>query len=132
MEPTTRERWIRNLVMEWAGTAQELRDLARWCDDQADQMAHRNEDPIARPGRQVVEVHRRGALLLQLERKRCGKATCRCMQPAGQGHGPYWYAYWRAGGKTRSTYLGKQLRPEHFFAEGPADLIRPSDAGGTA
>lgn len=128
MEPTTRERWIRNLILEWAGTARELRDLARWCDDQAAQ----NDEPVARPGRQVVEVHRRGTLLLQLERKRCGKPACRCMQPAGEGHGPYWYAYWRERGKTRSTYLGKQLRPEHFFAEGPADLLRLSDAGGTA
>jgi len=37
---------------------------------------------------------------------RCGKATCkRC--GAGQGHGPYWYAYWSIGGRTRSKYIGK-------------------------
>ncbi len=35
---------------------------------------------------------------------RCGKATCtRCP------HGPYWYAYWREGGKRRSRYVGKLL-----------------------
>jgi hypothetical protein len=37
---------------------------------------------------------------------RCGKASCkRCA--AGQGHGPYWYAYWSTGGRTRSKYIGK-------------------------
>ncbi len=114
MEPTTRERWIRHLILEWAGTARELRDLARWCDDQAAQMAALNDEPLTQPGRQVVEAHRRGALLFQPERKRCGKPACRCMQPDGDGHGPYWYAYWREGGKTKSRYLGKALTPEHF------------------
>jgi DnaJ-class molecular chaperone len=23
------------------------------------------------------------------------------------GHGPYWYAFWKEGGKTRSKYVGK-------------------------
>lgn len=33
---------------------------------------------------------------------RCGKPGCtRCP------HGPYWYAYWREGGRLRSRYLGK-------------------------
>lgn len=131
MEPTTRERWIRNLILEWAGTARELRALARWCADQADQRAHLNDEPLTQPGRQAVEVHRRGALLFQLERKRCGKATCHCAREDGQGHGPYWYAYWRAGGKTRSKYLGKHLRPEHSRAEQPADLT-PRDGPGAA
>ena len=121
MEPTTRERWMRHLIMEWAGTAQELRDLARWCDGQADRLAHLHDEAITRPGRQVVEVHRHAptGTLYQLEYKRCGKPTCRCAQPGGQGHGPYWYAYWREGGKARSRYLGKALTPEHFF-DGPA------------
>ena len=35
------------------------------------------------------------------EEVRCGKANCtRCP------HGPYWYAYWREGGRLRSRYLG--------------------------
>ena len=38
---------------------------------------------------------------------RCGKDGCtRCP------HGPYWYAYWREGGRTRSRYVGKQLPGE--------------------
>lgn len=35
---------------------------------------------------------------------KCGKAGCtRCP------HGPYWYAYWREGGRLRSRYIGKTL-----------------------
>ena len=41
---------------------------------------------------------------------RCGKKGCRSCP-----HGPYWYAYWREGGRLRSRYIGKE-RP----AEGPA------------
>ena len=35
---------------------------------------------------------------------KCGKAGCTACP-----HGPYWYAYWREDGKTRSRYIGKQL-----------------------
>lgn len=41
----------------------------------------------------------------QLEHVKCGKPKC------SKWHGPYWYAYWSAGGKTRSLYVGKTLRP---------------------
>jgi hypothetical protein len=41
----------------------------------------------------------------QLERVQCGKPKCR------KWHGPYWYAYWTSGGRTRSLYIGKRLRP---------------------
>lgn len=34
---------------------------------------------------------------------RCGK-DCRACP-----HGPYWYAYWREGGKARSQYIGREL-----------------------
>jgi hypothetical protein len=39
---------------------------------------------------------------------RCGKPGCtRCP------HGPYWYAFWREGGRVRSRYVGKEplVRP---------------------
>ena len=40
----------------------------------------------------------------RLEHVRCGKRGCtRCP------HGPYWYAYWREGGRLRSRYIGKTL-----------------------
>lgn len=34
----------------------------------------------------------------------CGKKGCAKL------HGPYWYAYWTAGGKVRSVYIGKTFR----------------------
>jgi hypothetical protein len=37
---------------------------------------------------------------------RCGSEKCKCV--SGELHGPYWYAYWSEGGKTRSMYLGKK------------------------
>jgi hypothetical protein len=41
------------------------------------------------------------------EMVRCGKKGCRCAN--GELHGPYWYAYWSEGGKTKSEYVGKHL-----------------------
>lgn len=43
----------------------------------------------------------------QLQYRKCGKASCRTCQ-RGQGHGPYWYAYWKDGKKVRSQYVGKE------------------------
>ncbi len=47
----------------------------------------------------------------QFQRRRCGRDSClRCRY--GEGHGPYWYAYWHGSdGKYRSGYIGKQLPP---------------------
>src|SRR5439155_11000306 len=45
---------------------------------------------------------------------RCGKQRCRkCRE--GEGHGPYWYAYWSEKGRTVSKYIGIQL-PLHSEA----------------
>jgi DNA-binding SARP family transcriptional activator/tetratricopeptide (TPR) repeat protein len=42
--------------------------------------------------------------------RRCGKPNCRpCTE--GRGHGPYWYAYTREGGRLRGWYIGKELPP---------------------
>lgn len=41
----------------------------------------------------------------QLERVLCGKARCKLW------HGPYWYAYWKQGGRTFSKYIGKRYKP---------------------
>ncbi len=35
--------------------------------------------------------------------KRCGKPSCRCA--SGDLHGPYFYRFWRAGGRLRKTYV---------------------------
>src|SRR2546428_13940599 len=42
----------------------------------------------------------------QLQYRRCGKPSCVTCRN-GQGHGPYWYAYWREGSRLRSGYVGK-------------------------
>lgn len=48
-----------------------------------------------------------GKVSFRQELVRCGKKGCtRCP------HGPYWYAYWREGGRMRSRYVGKTL-PGH-------------------
>ncbi len=31
----------------------------------------------------------------------CGKPGCK------RHHGPYWYAYWTAGGRVKTAYIGK-------------------------
>src|SRR5450755_869089 len=55
---------------------------------------------------------------------RCGKQRCRkCRE--GEGHGPYWYAYWSEKGRTVSKYIGSHL---------PAELAQqtPSEDGAHA
>jgi hypothetical protein len=34
----------------------------------------------------------------------CGKKGCAKL------HGPYWYAFWSAGGRVRSVYIGKTFK----------------------
>lgn len=57
--------------------------------------------------RQVLKKHKAVNKTYQLESVRCGKKTCHCAE--GKPHGPYWYAYWTEGGRTRSQYIGKKL-----------------------
>ncbi|HET8910960.1 MAG TPA: hypothetical protein VFN23_05835 [Ktedonobacteraceae bacterium] len=42
----------------------------------------------------------------QLQFRKCGKSSCSTCR-SGQGHGPYWYAYWREGSRLKSGYVGK-------------------------
>jgi hypothetical protein len=42
----------------------------------------------------------------QFQYRKCGKPSCSTCRN-GQGHGPYWYAYWREGSRLRSGYIGK-------------------------
>jgi hypothetical protein len=44
----------------------------------------------------------------RLEMVSCGKDRC-CKCADGPGHGPYWYRYYRRGGKVVSRYVGKDL-----------------------
>ena len=56
----------------------------------------------------VAGAQRRpGRITYRQEHVRCGKAGCRTCP-----HWPYWYAYWKEGGKTRSRYIGRQLPGE--------------------
>ena len=50
--------------------------------------------------------------------RRCGKAGCTVCSAGGQGHGPYWYAYWKADGKRRSRYLGRAAPAGAAVADG--------------
>jgi hypothetical protein len=42
----------------------------------------------------------------QLQYRKCGKSSCSTCRST-QGHGPYWYAYWREGSRLKSGYVGK-------------------------
>ncbi len=45
-----------------------------------------------------------GSITFRFETVRCGKENCsRCP------HGPYWYAYWKENGRTKSRYIGRTL-----------------------
>jgi hypothetical protein len=57
--------------------------------------------------RHVLKRHAVVNKTYQLESVRCGKKNCHCA--VGKLHGPYWYAYWTEGGRTRSQYIGKKL-----------------------
>jgi hypothetical protein len=59
---------------------------------------------VSRHGVEASEESRRGKVTFRQERVRCGREGCRSCP-----HGPYWYAYWREGGRLRSRYIGKKL-----------------------
>lgn len=57
---------------------------------------------------------RPGKVSYRLEPVNCGKPGCsKCP------HGPYWYAYWREGGKVRSKYIGRKLTIDELKLKGP-------------
>lgn len=72
----------------------------------------------------VVQVkhgrEQRRGITYQLERVLCGKGNCAKL------HGPYWYAYWKAGGRVRKRYIGRKWKPLELdlldLALGPEDL----------
>jgi hypothetical protein len=82
----------------------ELHDLA----GQIAALIEERERPPENPNRVVIEERRTPGGTLRLELVKCGKGACkRCA--GGPAHGPYWYAYWKQDGRTRSRYIGKQL-----------------------
>jgi hypothetical protein len=80
-------------------------DLRRLMLFAGEMVAVRTGSPsISEPSRRAAGGHR---VSYRQQRVRCGKAGCtRCP------HGPYWYAFWREGGRVRSQYVGKQLPGE--------------------
>jgi hypothetical protein len=71
-----------------------------------DRRAGRASDTDA-PPRGLAEPNNEaqvGSITFRYETVRCGKENCsRCP------HGPYWYAYWKENGRTRSRYIGRTL-----------------------
>ena len=64
-----------------------------------------NETPASR---QAVEERPAPQGTYRLELVNCGKDGCKKCQ-GGPSHGPYWYHYFRRGGKLTSRYIGKDL-----------------------
>lgn len=64
--------------------------------------------------REVVSERPAPAGTYRQEYVSCGKSRCKKCA-GGPGHGPYWYHYYRRGGKLASRYIGKEL------PEGAAD-----------
>ena len=82
-------------------TLQEMKDYIdariRALESQTSEAADRSSGK----GREVV-----ASVTYRLEKVRCGKKGCKKCP-----HGPYWYAYWKENGKTKSKYIGKTLKP---------------------
>ena len=57
----------------------------------------------------------------QLQFRKCGKASCSTCRN-GQGHGPYWYAYWREGSRLRSGYVGKVHPNQQKLSTSPSEI----------
>ena len=84
----------------------QLRKLDEWLHaliERADR--YKREQPTN--AHDVRKEKRAGQRTYRLERVRCGSKKCKCV--SGELHGPYWYAYWSEGGRTRSQYVGKKL-----------------------
>jgi hypothetical protein len=83
----------------------EIRDLLEKMISEKEALSY---DPISSGKesvcREILEEKHTDAMTYRLEKVSCGK-NCK-----GCPHGPYWYGYWREGGKTRSKYIGKNLR----------------------
>jgi hypothetical protein len=79
----------------------EIRDLVKRLISERDKPLRAEELP---DDREVLDVQTTGSITYRLEKVSCGK-NCK-----GCPHGPYWYGYWREGGKTRSKYIGKNLK----------------------
>jgi hypothetical protein len=87
-------------------TPKQLSKLDAWLHELLDATESKKRDGTATK-RRVLKEHKAVNKTYRLEEVRCGKKNCHCAE--GKPHGPYWYAYWTEGGRTRSQYVGKKL-----------------------
>jgi len=87
-------------------TPAQLRKLDVWLHTLIERAGHAKRERPA-PERNARKEKRAGQRTYRLQSVRCGSKKCRCT--SGELHGPYWYAYWSEGGRTRSQYVGKKL-----------------------
>jgi len=82
----------------------EVRDLVAGLISRKEVLLVPSDKPRDQGGkREVLEERHSDSMTFRLEKVSCGK-NCK-----GCPHGPYWYGYWRKGGKTHSKYIGKNL-----------------------
>jgi hypothetical protein len=86
-------------------TPEQLRKLDLWLSELI--KSGRKESGSAKGQRGAEKERRAGGLTYCLERGRCGKENYKCA--GGELYGPYCYAYWSEGGRTRSKYVGKEI-----------------------
>ncbi len=87
-------------------TPGQLRKLDEWLRELIEQADKDGRERVLN-NRDAPEKKLVGQKTYRLERVRCGSKQCRCV--SGELHGPYWYAYWTEGGRTKSQYVGKKL-----------------------
>jgi hypothetical protein len=85
----------------------ELAKLDNWLHALRKERAYKKRVRGTTKQHEVLQIHRTAHKTYRLELVRCGKDGCKCAD--GHLHGPYWYAYWSEGGKTKSQYIGKHL-----------------------
>ena len=74
----------------------------RQVDERLRRVAQERRESLPHPA--VHAEQTLGSITFRYETVRCGKKNCtRCP------HGPYWYAYWKEEGRTRSRYIGRNL-----------------------
>lgn len=89
-------------------TPKQLSKLDAWLHELIDGAeSNKQPDEGKANGRQVLQERQSHNKTYRLEEIRCGKKNCHCAK--GRLHGPYWYAYWTEGGRTKSQYIGKKL-----------------------
>ena len=110
----TQKRYIRQLESRemltptqiTTSTTEELEALAAKIE--AELTRRELQDAETPAGRQAVEERPGSRGTYRRELVDCGKERCKKCQ-GGPSHGPYWYHYFRRGGKLTSRYIGKDL-----------------------